>query len=352
MIAMPRKAIPKTSIKSVQYDLFCTFYGEPIELSNTIELWDSIPKYSVSYRRQNYLRTEDNRLPVHEYEFNYALRQKGQRMEHSCRVSVQPAAIKIDGDYIDYYPSTDEELVEEVLRKIFTVQHQGLHDSHNNESWVRFSVQMIRRELASRKKSRSITEIKRSIEILSKTHVSLYLDDSSDPVYSASILSDVTQVTRGQYIDDPSLSWVARLPALVSKSVNELTYRQFNYGVLMGLNSQLARWIHKRLSHNYTNASHMHPYDVLFRTIQRDSGLLPHARTNDAVRALEKALDQLVTKQVLTSWESLDDRRKRRNAIGDIKYRLHPHANFIKDVVAANARLKHSHQKAALPATK
>jgi hypothetical protein len=273
-------------------------------------------------------------------------------VEHSCRVTVQPAAVKIDDAYIDYYPSTDEELVEEVLRKIFTDQQQGLHDSRNSESWVRFSVQMVRRELASRKKARSIKEIKRSIEILSKTHVSLYLDESPDPVYSASILSDVTQVTRGQYIDDPSLSWVARLPALVSKSVNELTFRQFNYGVLMGLNSQLARWIHKRLSHNYTNASHMHPYDVLFRTIQRDSGLLPHARANDAVRALEKALDHLVSHKVLVSWETLDDRRTRSNAIGDIKYRLHPHTNFIKDIMAANARLKHSQQKIAIPKTR
>ena len=78
---------------------------------------------------------------------------------------------------------------------------------------------------------------------------------------------------------------MAKLPALISKSVNELTYRQFNYGVLMSLPTQLARWLHKRLSHNYINASHLDSYDILFSSIQRDSGLLTYKRTRDNLKA-------------------------------------------------------------------
>jgi hypothetical protein len=338
---MSKKAISKPPVKvqqSLQYDLFTTFFGEAAELSNTIELWDAIPKYAVTPRTQNTLRSADNRLPVHEYRFAYATRRSGQRLESACRVAIQPASIKTEEGYVDFYPSTDEELVEEVIRKIFADQQCGVHDPDNTESWVRFSVQMIRKELKARGKTRSLDEIKRSIDILSRTHVSLFVDDTDDPVYSAPILSDVTRVTRQKYLMDSSMTWVARLPALISKSVNELTYRQFNYGVLMSLSSQLARWLHKRLSHNYTNASYLDPYQALYSSIQRDSGLLTYSRTNDNLKA---AFDELREHRILSSWERLEERREGRR-ITDIKYQLHAHSDFIKDVKAANARLKDS----------
>jgi hypothetical protein len=341
---MPKPPVstpPVEAPKSLQYTLFTTFFGGAADLSNTIELWDAIPKYAVSPRTQNARRSQDNRLPVYEYRFIYATRRDGHRVETACRVALQPASIKIKDEYVDFYPSTNEELVEEVIRKIFADQQCGLHDPNNAESWVRFSVQMVRKELQARGKTRNLDEIKRSIEILSKTHISIYLDDTNDAVYSAPILSDVTRVTRQTYLADTSITWVARLPALISKSVNELTYRQFNYRVLMSLSSQIARWLHKRLSHNYTNAGFMDPYEILFSTIQRDSGLLSYARTNDNLQTLEAALEELKTSRVLQSWQRVDERRDGRKIL-DIKYCLNAHSDFIKDVKAANARLKDS----------
>jgi hypothetical protein len=341
---MPRKTVNKSPVNALhsrQYDLFSTFFGEAPELSNTIELWDAIPKYAVSPRTQNVLRSPENRLPVHEYRFVYATRVNGQRIETACRVAIQPAAVKTRDGYMDFYPSTDEELIEEVIRKIFADQQCGIHDPNNVESWVRFSVQMIRKELKARGKTRSLDEIKRSIDILTKAHISLFLDETDDPVYSAPILSDIIRVTRQKYLSDTSMTWVARLPALVSKSINELTYRQFNYGVLMSLSTSLARWLHKRLSHNYTNASHVDPYDTLFSSIQRDSGLLSHTRTNDNLQALEAAFNELKVSNVLHAWKRAEERREGRKIV-DIKYTLMAHSSFIRDVKAANARLRES----------
>lgn len=342
---MPKKAVahrPEIEPKSIQYDLFTTFFGDTAELSNTIELWDTIPKYTVSQRIQNRLR-KDGRLQVHEQRFVYATRKDGKRVETECFVAIQPASIKTGDGYRDYYPSIDEELVEEVIRKIFADQQCGRHDPANAESWVRFSVQMIRRELKARGKTRSADEIKRSIEILRHTHISLYLEGAQEPIYSAPILSDVTRVTRQQYLDDTSQTWLARLPALISKSVNELTYRQFNYGVLMSLSTQLSRWLHKRLSHTYTNASVLDAYQILFSTIKRDSALLPYARISDNLRALEVAFRELEACRVLLSWERMDERREGRR-LTDVKYCLRAHPDFTKDVKAANARLRESQE--------
>ncbi len=341
---MPRKTVnkpPAESPQSRQYDLFSNFFGDAAELSNTIELWDSIPKYAVSARTQNQMRSAEGRLPVYEQRFVYTTRYKGQRVKKSCRAEVYPTPVKTKNGRVDFYPSTDEELVEEVIKKIFSDQQSGIHDPARAESWVRFSLQMIRKELKARGKTRSLDEIKRSIDILSTSVIRLYEEGDDTPVYTNPILTDVTRVNRQRYLTDGSLTWVAKLPALISKSLNELTYRQFNYGVLMTLPTQITRWIHKRLSHNYINASLLDSYDILFSSIQRDSGFLTYKRTRDNLRNLEAAFEELVSQNVLFSWERLEERRAGRG-IADVLYSLHAHSDFIRDVKAANARLKQS----------
>ena len=168
----PRKSPPESVDKNKQYDLFTTFFSKDTrDLSNTIELWDAIPKYAVSPRQQNASRDDNWRLPVHVQEFEY-------RPSHldtapiTCRLKVQPASIEIKpGKFMDFYPSTDEELIEEVLKKIFADQQYGMHSVAGNESWVRFTLYMIQKELKTRGKSRSIDEIKRSLEIMSQAVV-------------------------------------------------------------------------------------------------------------------------------------------------------------------------------------
>ena len=325
-----RRRRPPASVQpSKQYDLFAEFFGNAGELSNTIELWDAIPKYAVSARRQSALRDEKGRLRLHEHEFVYR--------DRVCRLVIQPASFKVGGVYTDFYPSVDEELVEEVIRKFFADQQYGLHNAPAAESWVRFSLQMIRKELKARGKTRSMNEIKRSIEILANTTIRVYVEDDEAPVYTNPILSDLTRVNRQAYLDDASLMWVARLPALISKSVNELSYRQFNYGTFMALPSQLARWLHKRLSHQYVNAGFLQDYGILFTTIQRDSGLLAANRITKNRATLDAALDELKATEVLMDW-SCEERRGANNRIDDLLYTLKAHQGFIRDVKAANAR--------------
>ena len=334
---LAKRKPPTTAPASQQYVMFTQFFGKAEDTSNTIELWDAIPKYAVSARRQVSMRDPNGRLPVHEYRFEYA--------DRKCRLEVQPASIKVkDPDqkerFQDFYPSADEELVEEVIRKIFADQRYGVHVTQPAESWVRFSVQMIRKELAARGKTRSLDEIKRSIEILAKTIVSFYVEgEGEEPIYTAATLNDLTRVTRATYEDDTSALWAARLPALISKSINELTFRQFNYGTLMTLSSQLARWLHKRLSHNYTNASMMHPYTVLYSTLRRDSGLIEGPNITKSVAAVEQALDELVERGVLMDWKR-QERREARNKLVDVIYSLTASMNFATDVKAANGRQK------------
>ena len=138
--------------------------------------------------------------------------------------------------------------------------------------------------------------------ILSSSVLTVYRKDEKKPIYRSPILCDVVRVSREDYLEDGRVLWAARLPALISKSVNELEYRQFNYDALMKFKSQLARWIHKRLSHNFTNASMTQHYTIMLSSIERDSGLLDYTRMNDKVRTFDDALSELIEEHTVFRW--------------------------------------------------
>jgi formyltetrahydrofolate hydrolase len=58
-------------------------------------------------------------------------------------------------------------LVEEALKKIFTDQQFGIHNPQKTESWVRFTLGMIQKELKNRGRSRDKKQIKHAIEVMS-----------------------------------------------------------------------------------------------------------------------------------------------------------------------------------------
>jgi hypothetical protein len=93
-------------VPSVQYDLFARFLGHG-ELSNTIELWDAIPKYSFSARMQALTRDGSGRLPVYQRVFEHHPAPKSETPTWTCALTLQPASIDVGGRWIDVYPSVD-----------------------------------------------------------------------------------------------------------------------------------------------------------------------------------------------------------------------------------------------------
>ena len=99
-------------------------------------------------------------------------------MTFLCAVKIQPALIEQEeGNYKAFFPSLTEELVEEALTKFFTEQQYGIHDPKNSESWVKFSLSMIHKELKARGRERNRNQIKRAIEIMSSCVITLYKEE-------------------------------------------------------------------------------------------------------------------------------------------------------------------------------
>lgn len=321
---------------NLQLELFqnflCNTETERDQLSNTIDLWDSVPRYSVSRQAMAKMRTPEGFLDLLELRFNY----RGALF----KAIIQPARIReTDGTTQDYYPSANEELIEDALRKIATDQRRGFFDKPNYRSGVVFSLYMLREELKRRGHTRSYQEIVRSLKILSGSLIEIHSDDGMDieSFTRTNYLPALAAVSRRKLQDDPGAKWVAHFPPLVTQSIDALTYRQFNYHRMMTHSTQLARWLHKQLALKFTFASYTSRFEMFYRTVKRDSALINYTRERDGIAALDKAFEELQTQGVLTRHEK-QEITKARGKIEDVQYLLHPSADFIREMKAANRR--------------
>lgn len=342
------KKLSSSAFENFQMNLFqdflCNKEEERDKLGNTIDLWDSVPKYSVSKQAMNKLRSADGSLKLLKIDFKFD--------KINYKVIIQPARIEqvIDEETgetkeIDFYPSANEELVEDALRKIAADQQQGFFDKASYRSGAVFTLFMLREELKKRGHTRSLTEIILSLTILAKSNIEIRQDDGSTTGFGISpYLPALAGVTRKDYEEDSNAKWLAQFHPLVTKSIEAIAYRQFNYDKMMGHSTQLARWIHKLLSIKYTNASHTENFGLYYSVIKRDSGLLNHYKLNrQAVAAVDSAFDELVAAKMLMSY-SKTERRGKRNKIEDVLYTLTASVEFIREMKASNKRLSDAKQ--------
>jgi hypothetical protein len=329
--------IPKEDhFRNPQLDLFQTFLCntelERDKLSNTIDLWDSIPKYSVSRQAMNKLRVNGGFLELLELEFKY----RGKML----RVVIQPARIKEeDGTARDYYPGANEELVEDALRKIAADQYQGYFDKDNVRSGVAFSLYMLRQELAKRGHTRSYQEIIKSLNILSGSMIEIRSSDGREPDAFArtNYFPALAAVSKHKLEQDPSSKWVVQFHPLITQSIAALTYRQYNYHQMMAHSTQIARWLYKYLSLRYTGANYVNDFKIEYSRIKRDSAMINYKRERDGVSAVDNAFLELQEHSVITRFEKRNVRGSR-GKIQDVLYVLYPSPDFIREMKAANKR--------------
>ena len=261
-----------TEFENAQLSLFqnvlCNTDAERERFSNAIDLWDSVPRYSVSRQAMNKVREKDRFLENHTAIFQYR--------DETYSLTISPARVTdIDGTQRDYYPSATEELVEDALRKLAIEYQKGFFDRPSYRSGVVFSLYALREELKIQGHARSYQEIVLALNILSKSIIEIKTKGGKGELLAISpYLPSLVAVSKTKLKDDPKARWAVQFHPFVTDSIDKLTYRQFNYQVMMGHNTQLARWLHKYLVLKYTFADLAKPFRMHYATIKRDSGLL------------------------------------------------------------------------------
>ncbi len=120
--------LDRDAFENKQLDMFraflCNGATEHDRLSNAFDLWDSIPRYSVSRRAMDKARKAQGMLPLLKIDFHYK--------QTPFKAVIRPARIEQkDGTTKDYYPGANEELIEDALRKIAADQQSGFFDKPN-----------------------------------------------------------------------------------------------------------------------------------------------------------------------------------------------------------------------------
>lgn len=336
------KSPPKQTVQSLQGDLFSSFLKSPSEeVSNTIDFWDSIPKYHLTNTQIESHRTDSGHADPVRYSY-VAKNFQGEDAHYT--LEIQPALIKQDeGNYKAFFPTFSEAKIEEVLRKILAEQQPLLHDVKDVVTWVRFSYSMIRRELKRVKKERTYKEIKHSLDIMSKCVLTLW--EGKTEIYKGAILQDYCSVDRETYIDNKKAMHFARLPVFVSYSINTLAYRQFNYARIMGIKEQLSVYLFKRLVNRYTYADLTNSHTLTYSDIKRNSGLLQQSRESDNRKKVISSLEEMKKLFIISLYSVTEKKDNETGNIVDLVYEINASYQFVSEQKAANKRLQKAKYK-------
>jgi hypothetical protein len=313
-----------------QLALFQMFVPEDDDkYSNTIELYDAVPKYFPT-RHMNDRRESGKYLPILDREFEH----RGE----TYILQIRPARIRYkDGQELEYYPSYREELVEDALRKIACDRLNGVY--LDDRAGVQFTLYALKKELEARGHALNLPDLLEALKIGNLTSLSVQKADGTAIIQSP-IFPVLLVASKEDWLKNPKKArCYVQFNPLVTASIDRLTYRQFDYLTYMSYKHRLARWLHKRLAHNYIQAGLMAPYTIRMSTILRDSGSYQSTRGNNNTREIDNALEELKAKRVLMGIKK-ETRRGLRNKVLDITYTLQPDMDFINEMKKANSRLK------------
>jgi hypothetical protein len=233
--------------------------------------------------------------------------------------------------------------IEDVLQKIADAG-QGIF--LDNEAGVTFTLYQLQQELKRNGHSYSITQLKKALMVCVGTNLQL-TDTSGQDVLASSIFDTIGLQTREDWEgqDEKTRAFV-RFNALVTISIRNSTFRQFNYEISMGYQNVISRQFHKRMAHHSTQATFVRPFTIFLSTVIRDFSLTAYEKISHNLRDVESALKEMVEKNVLLQYklEKIID-QKRLNKVADVRLVLFPHPNFVSEVISgSNKKQKELHQ--------
>lgn len=291
------------------------------DYSNTIELYDVLPKYYAG----NVKRINNKFLDEVEREFVF----RGKKH----KIIIKPSIIEdSEGEKKAYYPAQREEVVEDALKKLAT-EKGGVFIG--DTAGVKFSLYELEKELKKRGHGYNKSQIKEAIKVCQSTAIVLKSEDHAEEI-SFHIFEAIGFSSTGQRDKENNKAFV-KFNSLVTKSINEKTFRLFNYKLCMSLKYMLSRWLFKRISHHFLQATVSNPYQIKLTTIIRDSGIADYPRLTDSRIQVKKTLDELCKAKILQKYEEgLIYNEKKRNKLDDVIFSLWLTETFCKDIKKAN----------------
>lgn len=288
--------------------------------SNLIDIYDALDKYSYSRDRQV-------------AEIKNASRESIAIIKKAKIHTVVRAANMTDSNGNTYlvYPGEREERVEEALRKL-AVNGDGVFI--DGSAGVTFTLYGLQKELKANGYHYKIPEIKDAILVNRRAALTITTGDGSCLVDSG-FFEAVWLVDRAEYERNSKSKCYVRFNPLVTESILQLSYRRYNYTRSMEIRPSLARYMYKRMSLYYVQASPRDPYTPNLISFLKQSPRKISKAMAENRRAMNTALKCLLKEKVIECYEENVIKDGRR--ILDIRYTITPHQNFIEQQKMASA---------------
>lgn len=306
--------------KTGQLELFELALPTERRYSNTLELYDFMPKYV--WGKVN--RINDRFLDSIEREFECR--------KVSYKIKIRPASIEDkNGNEVYYFPTKREELVEEALRKMI-VNGQGTF--LDGDLSIIFSLYQLQKELETNNHTYSTAELKDSIRILNDTKITLTTVNGQETGFHPI-------EAYGFAGENGEERTFVKFSAWVTHTIKNGDFRLYNYETVMSYKAVIARQLHKRFGHNHRSSSWTKPYNIKLSTIIRDFGLTRYEKLSNNIREVEKALEEMLEKNVIVKYttDKIFDAKKK-NKLIEAKFTLYASSKLNDDIVAANVRQK------------
>lgn len=291
--------------------------------SQTIELYDFIPRFVWSHQadvRRNY----NGLLP--------ALRREFECRGEAYSLTLKPAIlVGRDGTSTSYYPSADEDILETILRKIYLDDSPKFFDG---QPGMTFTINQIRKELKRQGRTRSHYQILDSLQILKGSEIVCQNLETGVKLSFNPI--DVLCYTEKSEKEDGNEPCYLIFSKVIAEALESLYFRRYNYQKVIGYKSHIARLLHRRLSHHFTQANENVAYTVNFSTLLRDFGL-EYPTLATAIFKFKKAVEEMKKALVIQEFKCdaiispLDSRK-----IEDYFLTIVPTNNFAFETSASN----------------
>lgn len=294
--------------------------------SITTELYDTVPKYVFDDLEK--LRTKEGFLSSLTRDFVFR--------KKKMSLKIRPALVETNGIEKAFYPSTREEIIEDVLRKFATDPDRN--EFLDNRLSVKFSLYDLLKELKRIGHEYNYTQIKESLEILAFT--SLEITSADGEISFASNMfetfgkvnfNDDDKINNEDY--NKKVIFFVRFNSLISEDIKDKTWRVINYEQCMSYKKNISRWLHKRISNMFLVGDIKIPYHILLSTIIRDSGMTEYALISGNIRQIESCLEEMVKVGSIKKYktEKIYDEH-RTNKIIDAKFSLYISNSFYDDL--------------------
>jgi hypothetical protein len=244
----------------------------------------------------------------------------------------------VDGkEIIEFvFPGKIEEKILDAIRYICTERKEIAYSPLNSGYDFKFITHQIYLHLKSRNETHTHSQIKTALEVLSKSHLTIYNEDKTDSIASTLITNMFMSTSKhiGKVAEEDALI-VLQMHALFTYAVKHGDFLPYNYDLTKDLKTSLAVLIYRMMAIEFRNAGTNTSYVVDTKSTMAKSMYGQSPRLSEEKKKMISATNELVKAGLVSKVQPIE-RFGANGRLISCKFELFPTQLFIKSMIDSN----------------